>query len=88
MTSVSLIEFPPLRRYGKLRGVIYFLTVEDQLLAMELQERLRSVGEPLSAADLMIAAISLNRGEELITMDRDFVVIRRIEPSFRVVVEG
>jgi len=35
----------------------------------------------------MIAAISLNRNEELITMDRDFVVIRKVEPSFRVVVE-
>ncbi len=86
-TSITLIEFPPLRRYEKFRGVVYFLTLEDQLKASIIQERLRTIGKPMSAADLLIAAICLNRNEELLTMDEDFLSIRDVEHSFRVTVE-
>ena len=87
ITSVTLIEYPPVRTYEKFRGRIYFLTEEDQLRAASLQEKMRALGRPMSAADLLIAAACLNRDEELITMDGDFLSILEVEPAFRVIVE-
>lgn len=88
VTSITLIEYPPIGGYRKFRGRVYFVTVEDQMLAAELQRRLRRAGRPLSAADLLIAAVCLNRGEELLTEDEDFLAVVEIEPSLKVVVES
>lgn len=88
VTSIALIEYPPLRGYQKFRGQIYFISVRDQILAASLQERLRELGKPMSAADLLVAAACINRGEELITKDEDFLTVRGVEPSFRVRVEA
>ncbi|MDK2372678.1 MAG: DNA-binding protein [Candidatus Korarchaeota archaeon] len=87
ITSITLIEYPPVRLYGKFRGKIYFLTEADQLRAASLQERMRSLGKPMSAADLLVAAVCLNRDEELLTTDEDFLSILEIEPALRVIVE-
>jgi len=35
------------------------------------------MGKPQAFADLLVAAIAINRGEELITRDKDFVYIRQ-----------
>ncbi|WP_185836502.1 hypothetical protein [Candidatus Korarchaeum cryptofilum] len=43
--------------------------------------------KPMGASDLLIAAVCLNRDEELVTLDEDFLVIKEIEPSFRVIIE-
>jgi predicted nucleic acid-binding protein len=45
------------------------------------------IGKPLGASDLLIAAVCLNRNEELVTMDEDFLVIREVEPSFKMILE-
>jgi len=88
ITSITLVEYPPIRDYEGFRGKIYFLSRRDQLTAFSLQERLRALGKPMGAADLLIAAICLNRDEELVTLDGDFLVIKEVEPSFRVIVES
>ncbi len=36
------------------------------------------VGKPKSFADLLIASICINRGEELITKDEDFLDIAKV----------
>ncbi len=87
VTTIALIEYPPLRGYEKFQGTIYFASEDDQLLAATLQERLRRVGRPMSAADLLVAAICINRGEELVTRDEDFLALAEAEPSLRVRVE-
>jgi len=87
ITSITLIEYPPVRIYAKFHGRIYFLTEADQLRAASLQEKMRALGKPMSAADLLIAAVCLNRDEELLTMDEDFLSILEVEPAFRVIVE-
>ncbi len=87
ITSITLVEYPPIRNYEGFRGRIYFLSVRDQLKASSLQEKLRVLGKPMGAADLLIAAVCLNRDEELVTLDEDFLVIKEIEPSFRVIIE-
>jgi len=78
ITEITLVEFPPLIKYKKLRGKIFILEREDILLAIELQRRLRAIGKPKPVADLFIAAICINRGEKLVTMDRDFLDIAEI----------
>jgi len=72
ITSITLIEYAPVRLYGKFRGKIYFLTEADQLRAAFLQERMGSSGKPMSA-DPLVAAVCLNRDEELLTMDGGFL---------------
>jgi predicted nucleic acid-binding protein len=87
IVSITLIEYPLILDYEGFRGEIYFLTVADQLRAASLQRRLRAIGKPLGAADLLIATICLSRNEELVTMDEDFLVIKEVEPSFKLVLE-
>ncbi len=41
----------------------------------------------MSAADLLVAAVCLNRDEELLTMDEDFLSVLEVEPAFRVIVD-
>ena len=50
----------------------------DILLSIELQRRLRAVGKSKPFADLLIASICINRNEELITKDRDFLDIAKV----------
>jgi len=87
ITSITLIEYPPVRTYDKFHGRIYFLTEADQLRAASLQGKMRALGKPMGAANLLIAAVCLNRDEELLTMDEDFLSILEVEPAFRVIVE-
>lgn len=63
------------------------MSIRDQLRASSLQEKLRVLGKPMGASDLLIAAVCLNKDEELVTLDEDFLVIKEIEPSFRVIIE-
>lgn len=84
ITSITLIEYPPIVRYKGFRGRIYFVGEEDQLLAFLIQSKLRKIGFPLSAADLLVASVCIRRDEELVTTDEDFKVIQKVEPRFRV----
>ena len=87
ITSISLIEYPPVKDYEKFRGRIFFVGEEDQVRAVLLQVKLREIGSPMSMGDLLIAAICINRGEALLTKDKDFLVIQKIEPRFRVILK-
>ena len=78
ITVISVIEFPPILRYEKFHGEIYTIKPEDQILAIKLQRRLRRLGKPKSVPDLLIAAICINRNEELLTKDEDFLEISKV----------
>lgn len=84
ITSITLIEYPPILRYEGFKGRIYFVDEEDQLLAFLIQSKLREIGFPLSAADLLMASVCIRRDEELATTDEDFKAIQKVEPRFRV----
>ena len=47
-------------------------------LAIELQMKLRAKGKPKPFSDLLIAAICINRDEELVTKDTDFEDIAEV----------
>ncbi|MHA1709980.1 MAG: hypothetical protein ACTSXJ_09215 [Candidatus Baldrarchaeia archaeon] len=51
---------------------------QDVEKAIGLQIRLRGVGRPKGVANLLIAAICINRGEKLITKDENFKDIAEV----------
>jgi len=69
---VSVVEWPPLLRYARFRGRVYYPRLDDFRVAYEIQERLYREGKMKGFADLLIAAICINRDERLITKDSDF----------------
>lgn len=74
----TLIEFPPIILYRNFYGKVLVLEREDVLLAIELQRRLRAIGKPKPLADLLIAAICINREEKLVTKDKNFLDIKQV----------
>ncbi|WP_202319180.1 PIN domain-containing protein [Archaeoglobus neptunius] len=78
ITAVTLVEYPKIIYYKKFYGKILFPDISDFLLAHKLQNELMKVGKPKAFADLVIASIRINRKEELITKDRDFLDIAEV----------
>jgi len=54
----------------------------DYDLAFQISIKLRDIGLPLQAVDILIASICINRGFTLRTKDNDFRQIKEIEKSF------
>jgi len=78
ITGVTFVEFPQIIRYSRFSGNVLFPILDDYLLAHKLQEKLLKKGKPRGFADLLIATICINRGEELITYDSDFLAIAEV----------
>jgi len=78
ITEVTIAEYPPIMDYEKFHGKVLIIERDDVLLSVELQKRLRLIGRPKSLADLLIASICINRNEELITRDGDFLDIANV----------
>ena len=72
VTIVTLAELPSILKYAKFQGSVIYPTREDMDLAVKLQLELRERGKPKPFSDLLIAAICINRDEELVTKDKDF----------------
>ncbi len=53
-------------------------TLEDAETASEIWARLRASGVEVNDADVMISAVSVRRGEKLLTLDRDFERIKEV----------
>ena len=77
ITEVTIVEYPPIMDYKKFHGKVLIIERTDVLLSIELQRRLRLIGKPKSLSDLLIASICINRNEELITKDKDFLDIAK-----------
>ena len=78
ITEVSVIEYPPILGYKNFRGRIHLIERRDIAKAIELQRKLRRRGLPKGIADLLIAAICINRNEKLVTMDENFLDIAKV----------
>jgi len=72
ITIITAMEFPPILNYAKFYGTVYTIKPEDQVLAIKIQRKLRIIGKPKPVPDVLIAAICINRKEEVKTKDRDF----------------
>jgi len=78
VTVVTLVEFPLLLEYEKFHGNVIYPGRDDLDLAVETQRKLRNAGRPKPFSDLLIAAICVNRDEELLTKDRNFQDIAKV----------
>jgi predicted nucleic acid-binding protein len=75
ITAVTLVEYPKIVYYKHFSGGVIFPIYEDYIVAHRLQLALIGLGKPQAFSDLLVAAVAINRGEELATRDRDFDVI-------------
>jgi len=78
VTVVSVVEWPPLLKYAKFRGKVYYPRLEDFRVAYETQERLYRVGKMKGFADLLLASICVSRNEKLVSNDSDFKDIAEV----------
>ena len=78
ITEISVLEYPPILKYQKFYGRIYYLKRLDLNLALKIQIKLRKAGTPKPLPDVLIASICINRNEELITKDKDFLDITKV----------
>ncbi|MFW6111291.1 MAG: DNA-binding protein [Thermoproteota archaeon] len=78
LTVVTLAEFPPLIEYKNFRGNLIYPQRGDLDSTVEIQSNLRSTGKPKPFSDLLIAAICMNRNQELLTKDKDFQDIAQV----------
>lgn len=60
-------------------------TYEDARIASLLWSKLRERGTSVNDADILIASISLRRGDVLVSLDEDFQRIKEVEPSLELV---
>ncbi len=75
ITVVTLVEYPKIVYYKYFYGGVVFPIRQDFILAYKLQLELFKLGKPQAFSDLLVAAIALNRDEELVTRDQDFKYI-------------
>jgi len=75
ITAVTLVEYPRIIFYKHFYGGIIFPIRDDFILAHRIQLKLLRAGKPQAFVDLLVAAIAVNRDEELVTRDRDFTHI-------------
>ena len=59
-------------------------TSEDAKIASIIWAKLKAEGLSISDADIMISAICIRNGERLLTLDRDFEMIKRVHEGFDV----
>ena len=78
ITAVTFVEYPKIVRYKKFYGKIIFPDIQDFILAHKTQNELIKLGKAKPFADLLIASICVNRNEELITKDEDFLDIAKV----------
>lgn len=78
ITEITVLEYPPILKYPKFRGRIHYLRRPDLKLALDIQIKLRKLGNQKPIPDILIASICINRNEELITKDDDFIDIANV----------
>jgi predicted nucleic acid-binding protein len=78
ITIVTAIEYPVILEYKGFTGKVIYADKNDLDLALKLQFRLRERGTMKGAADLIISAIAINKGEALLTADNDFSDISEV----------
>ncbi|MCY0882408.1 MAG: type II toxin-antitoxin system VapC family toxin [Acidianus infernus] len=46
--------------------------------------KLRKIGEPVSAVDIILSSIALNRGMIIVSNDNDFESIKKVEERLKI----
>ena len=78
-TIFGIIEFPPASKNCD----VLFPEDEDFDTAVEISWELRKIGKPVGTVDILVASMCINRNMELLTKNKDFEIIKSIEPEFK-----
>ena len=78
-TIFSIIEYPPAIKYCE----ILKPNNQDFKKALDIAWRLRKIGKAVGAIDILIASMCINRDLELWTKDKDFKLIKLVEPRLK-----
>ena len=81
ISVLTAVEYPP--AVPRVQGILY-PAKRDYRLAIAWQARLRRLGQPMPAVDLVIAAQAYNSGMELVTLDKHFRILKeRVAPALK-----
>lgn len=84
-TILNLIEFP---KAVTIEGLDIIIPGTDDFdKGFEISIKLLSVGTPIPAVDIILAAVALNRGMVLITKDKHFKYVQKLYPEFKLQME-
>ncbi|WP_054837303.1 hypothetical protein [Metallosphaera hakonensis] len=77
-TILNVIEYPPILDLGGKLLVIY-PTKEDYELTLRIMIELRKVGTPVNVVDVVLASIAINRNMVVVSNDKDFEFIKKVD---------
>lgn len=78
-TIFCVVEFPPASKDCK----ELYPDRQDFKTALDIAWRLRKIGKPMGAIDILNAAICLNRNLKFVTKDKDYRSVKLVEPKFK-----
>lgn len=82
-TIISIIEYPNAVDYFKNLTILY-PSYEDYETAIILSKALYTIGKPIPAMDVIIAAISYNSKLVLISKDKHFEHVKEVWGDFNI----
>ena len=76
-TVLNVIEFPIATRLENI--TILFPLPESYIKGIEYSTKLRKNGTPIATIDIMIGVLAVEHGLTLVTDDKDFTALQKIE---------
>ena len=80
-TIINIVEYPKALSYNL---EILIPNLDDYNRAIKIMDLLLKIGQPIPAADTIIAAICINRRLVLVTKDKHFKQVSLVENGFKV----
>jgi len=84
-TIYNIIEFPKALEFDL---TALYLSKQDYALASDVSTKLLKLGKVIPVIDVIISAITINKGLRFITRDKHFLFVRDIVKNFSVMVES
>ncbi|MBN2156216.1 MAG: PIN domain-containing protein [Candidatus Lokiarchaeota archaeon] len=81
-TILNVIEFPIALRMDVL--TILFPLPESYIKGIEYSTNLRKKGTPIATIDIMIGVLAVEHGLTLVTDDKDFTALQKIESKLNI----
>ena len=85
-TILNLIEYPRAQEFGLVK--VLYPTKDDYDAAVVWSVKLLEKGRPVPATDLVIAAVSVRTGLQIITRDQHFKTIKSVAKELKVQVKS
>jgi len=64
--------------------LVVYPTKEDYELALKIMVKLRKIGKPVNVVDIILASIAINHNMIVVTNDRDFDLIKKVEDKLEI----